>query len=261
MANWPLINQNTKSIFALHMPVGAFATDWHTHPHHQLLTAESGVLHFQSEEKHLILPARHGAWIPGHRPHRIYSNSPNLYLRSIYFRGRESDEAILRQFHIFPLPKLAREMILYSEIWPVDGEASHVEEQFYETLKLLLVDWCQQPIPLVLPTSDHPQVVKIISFMEGRLSEALPLAYVAKEHGIAGRTLMRLFNDQLGMTFGAYLRAARVARALELLTEPAATVTEVAYEVGYTSLSSFSQTFRRLIGLQPRQYRALQAGR
>jgi hypothetical protein len=108
MLTWPSINQNPKAIFAVHKKVGCFATDWHTHPKHQLLYAENGVLHLHSGKQKLILPAGHGAWIPAHRLHRIYSNSPGLHLRNVYFHERKEDEEILRQFHIFPISTLAR---------------------------------------------------------------------------------------------------------------------------------------------------------
>ena len=58
----------------------------------------------------------------------------------------------------------------------------------------------------------------------------------------------------LGMTFGAYLRVARIIKAIELLTDPHASVTEVSLEVGYKSLSSFSRTFQQLTGVTPRDY-------
>jgi transcriptional regulator GlxA family with amidase domain len=91
-------------------------------------------------------------------------------------------------------------------------------------------------------------------YISENLTSPLQLDTVAHRHGFSGRTLLRLFKDQLGMTFGAYLRLARIIRAIELLTHPTASVTEVAYEVGYKSLSSFSRVFQQHTGLQPQQY-------
>ena len=112
MQTWPPINQNPKENFAIHASVGCFTTDWHTHSKHQLLYAEDGVLHLHSGKRQLILPARHGAWIPAHQLHKIHSNSPDLHLRSVYFHERKKDEEVLRQFHIFSVSTLAREMII-----------------------------------------------------------------------------------------------------------------------------------------------------
>lgn len=82
----------------------------------------------------------------------------------------------------------------------------------------------------------------------------LQLDSVAQRYGLSGRTLLRLFKDQLGMTFGNYLRVARIVRAIELQADPNVSVTGVAYEVGYNSLSSFSRAFQQLTGGNPREY-------
>lgn len=254
MLTWPQINQNPKSIFAIHVRVGCFTTDWHIHPKHQLLYAEEGVLHLHSGKHQLILPSRHGAWIPAHRLHKIHSNSPDLYLRNLYFHERKKDEEILRQFHIFPISTLAREMIVYTQIWPTEGKAAKTERSFLGTIRLLAIDWCKQTIPLVLPTTENEPLDKVTVYIGDNLMNPLRLDTVAQRYGFSGRTLLRLFKDQLGMTFGAYIRVARIIRAIELLTDPNASVTEVAYEVGYNSLSSFSRAFQQLTGVKPRDY-------
>ncbi|MEM7348455.1 MAG: helix-turn-helix transcriptional regulator [Chloroflexota bacterium] len=254
MIIWPPINQNPKPMFALHLQVGDFATDWHSHPKHQLLYAEDGVLHLHSGTQKLILPARHGAWIPAHRSHKIYSKSPDLYLRTLYFDQQDNDEALLGQFHIFSISTLAREMIVYTQKWSMEGKADRVETSFFETIRLLAIEWCQQTMPLVLPTTTHESLEEITTYIGENLMHPLQLETVAQRYGFSGRTLLRLFKDQLGMTFGAYLRVARVIRAIELLTEPKASVTSVAYEVGYNSLSAFSHTFQQLTGVKPSAY-------
>lgn len=254
MIAWPPINQNPKAMFAIHLRVGCFATDWHRHPKHQLLYAEDGVLHLQSGDHQLILPARHGAWIPAHRLHKIHSKSSDLHLRTLYFHERKNDEEILQQFHIFSISVLAREMIVYTQQWSVEDEADQTERSFFETIRLLAIDWCQQTIPLVLPTTNHSLLEEVTVYIRENLRHPLRLDTVAQQYGLSGRTLLRLFKEQLGMTFGTYIRVARIIRAIELLTEPTASVTQVAYDVGYHSLSSFSQAFRQLTGVKPRDY-------
>jgi len=250
----PPVNENPKAIFAIHERVGCFTTDWHSHPKHQLLYAEEGVLHLYSGKHRLILPSRHGAWIPAHRLHKILSNSPDLHLRNIYFHERKKDEDILRKFHIFPISILAREMIIYTQKWPTEGETGKAEKSFMESIRLLAIDWCEQAMPLLLPTTEHGPLEEVIEYIGENLSSQLRLDNVAQQYGYSGRTLLRLFKAQLGMTFGAYVRVARIIRAIELLTNPNASVTEVAHQVGYSSLSAFSQTFRQLTGANPKDY-------
>ena len=254
MKPWPPINENPKEIFSIHIKIGSFQTDWHAHPKHQFLYSEDGILHLHTEKQRLILPARHGAWIPAHRSHKIYSNSQTLHLHSLYFKKRQDDKRIQQQFHIFPISTLAREMILFTRKWPTEGEMGQLEQSFLETIRLLSIEWFNQTIPLVLPTTEYSPLSEITAYMHTNLANQLQLNHVAAQFGLSGRTLLRLFKKQLGMTFGTYLRVARIIQAIELLTTPNASVTDVAYAVGYKSLSTFSTTFQQLTGVNPRDY-------
>ena len=58
------------------------------------------------------------------------------------------------------------------------------------------------------------------------------------------------------MTWRAALRRLRVLRAIEQLAGTDRSVTQIAMDVGYTSLSAFQSAFRDLIGQTPSEYRA-----
>ncbi|MBM7367652.1 helix-turn-helix domain-containing protein [Gordonia hydrophobica] len=78
---------------------------------------------------------------------------------------------------------------------------------------------------------------------------------------MAGRALMstahfsREFKIAYGETPYGYLVTRRVERAMALL-RAGTSVTDACVEVGFTSLGSFSSTFRRLTGETPSAYRA-----
>lgn len=248
------VNQTQKETFAVHIRAGRFTTNWHTHAKHQLLYAEDGILHVQTEQYPFILPARHGAWLPAQCKHRIWSNSPHLYLRTLYLEIDENDSARLRNQRVFALSNLAHEMILHTQIWDRFEQINGVEKSFYQTVRLLAETWLRQPIGLVLPSPVTPQLIDITAYIQENLSEALHLPSVSEKFGFSGRTVLRMFKRDLGMTFDTYLRLARIIRATELLTRTDISITEVAYAVGYQSLSSFSHTFRNLVGLSPQEY-------
>lgn len=248
------INQTQKETFAVHLRIGRFTTNLHSHARHQLLYAENGVLHLETPHHRFLLPARHGAWLPAQGRHRIWSNSPDLNLRLLYLGMAENDRTVLRRLRVFPVSNLAREMILYTQSWDRFEPMSDMEESFYQTLRFLAETWLRQPLGLVLPSAESPQLAEITEYIQDHLSEPLYLCSVAEEFGFSGRTVLRMLKRELGMTFETYLRVARIIRAAELLTCPDASVTEVAYRVGYRSLSSFSHTFRKLVGVSPRQY-------
>jgi transcriptional regulator GlxA family with amidase domain len=164
------------------------------------------------------------------------------------------DPATLAQVQIFGISPLARELIRYSARWSPAGVADATEQSFYTMVRLLAGEWCRQPVPLVLPLTSEPLLHAVTTHIQHHLAEPLRLEPLAQHAGVSGRTLQRLFRQHLGTTFGAYVRSARLVKAVELLSHPAITVTEVAYAVGYASLSSFSQTFQAVIGLSPAAY-------
>jgi len=68
---------------------------------------------------------------------------------------------------------------------------------------------------------------------------------------------VRVFGEMTGIPPRYFLACLRIQRAKELLLAPRASVTDVCFDVGYTSLGSFSNTFRELVGLSPETFRAL----
>jgi AraC-like DNA-binding protein len=71
--------------------------------------------------------------------------------------------------------------------------------------------------------------------------------------GASSRTLARLFERELTMTFGRWRHQVRLARALSRLTAGEA-VKSVARDAGYSSSSAFTAMFRRILGASPTRY-------
>ena len=75
------------------------------------------------------------------------------------------------------------------------------------------------------------------------------LAHVSEAHFI------RTFRATFGETPHRYLQRRRVERAMHLLRETDRSVTDICLDVGFTSLGTFSRTFRRIVGQPPSAYR------
>ena len=90
--------------------------------------------------------------------------------------------------------------------------------------------------------------------MLDHLGEKLSVVDLARQHALSTRTVSRLFQQELGMSVISFLKVARVAKALELLSLPGANVSETAYQVGYDSLPSFSNSFFEIVGTRPQAF-------
>jgi AraC-like DNA-binding protein len=81
------------------------------------------------------------------------------------------------------------------------------------------------------------------------------IALVSEAHFI------RTFRATFGETPHRYLQRRRVERAMSRLRETDDTVTDICMQVGFTSLGTFSRTFREIVGASPSEYRAGAANR
>ncbi|MEM7603544.1 MAG: AraC family transcriptional regulator [Verrucomicrobiota bacterium] len=105
-----------------------------------------------------------------------------------------------------------------------------------------------------LKEKTHRHVRKALELLHARLSEPLDLSDLASDVGCAPHYLSRLVKQETGKTLSLHLRSFRVDRAAELLASGSHNVTEVAFEVGYNSLSHFSKAFAEEQGMPPSEF-------
>ena len=92
----------------------------------------------------------------------------------------------------------------------------------------------------------------------GALQESaqLNLNALAKRLRLPAYKLSAYLNGELGMSFPAWLNAARVERVKRLLVErPGDSILDIAFETGYASKTVFNNQFRKLVGMSPSEYR------
>lgn len=88
----------------------------------------------------------------------------------------------------------------------------------------------------------------------------MPLHEIASKVGVSRFHLSRVFKDKTGDTPRMYLEKIRVDKAKKLLLTTNLNSTEVGYQVGYQSVSSFYNAFKQNTELSPSQFRAYHNG-
>src|SRR4051812_47172142 len=91
--------------------------------------------------------------------------------------------------------------------------------------------------------------------MDRAYSEPLDVRAVAAVAHISPAHFSRCFRSVFGETPHRYLQRRRIERSMFLLRETQRSVTEVCFDVGFTSLGTFSRTFRAIVGKSPTEYR------
>ena len=90
--------------------------------------------------------------------------------------------------------------------------------------------------------------------VDRHFAEPLDLERLAAVAALSKYHFHRLFTATYGRTPAEHLAERRIERAQDLLRATGLTVTEVCMAVGYSSLGSFSSTFRRITGETPSAY-------
>jgi len=91
--------------------------------------------------------------------------------------------------------------------------------------------------------------------MDRSYAQPLDVPALAAISNVSEAHFIRSFRATFGETPHRYLQRRRVERAMYLLRGTHNDVTEICFEVGFTSLGTFSRTFREIVGEAPRVYR------
>ena len=92
--------------------------------------------------------------------------------------------------------------------------------------------------------------------MDREYAQPLDVAKLARFAHVSEAHFIRTFRATFGETPHRYLQRRRVERAMFLLRETEGSVTDICFEVGFTSLGSFSRMFHEIVGETPSGYRA-----
>jgi AraC-like DNA-binding protein/ligand-binding sensor protein len=103
--------------------------------------------------------------------------------------------------------------------------------------------------------SEPPIVQKAREYIEKRKTEELSLADVAKAAGASVFHFCKIFHKATGVTFTDYVARVRLEEARTQLLNPGRRISEIAYDVGFQSLTQFNRTFKRVFGQSPSEFR------
>lgn len=108
--------------------------------------------------------------------------------------------------------------------------------------------------PVNVPLDLLPHLRAARDVLDREFDRPLRLADAAARAGLSKYHFIRCFRDTYGETPMRYQSRRRIERAQDLLRFTNLTVTEVCHLVGYSSVGTFSATFRELVGVPPSQW-------
>ena len=104
--------------------------------------------------------------------------------------------------------------------------------------------------------AEPPMVRRARAYIAGHQADPIKLDDIACAMHVSTFYFCKMFKKATGLTFTDYLGRTRVEKAKSLLLNPHLNVSEIAYTVGFQSLTHFNRIFRAIAGEPPTAFRA-----
>jgi AraC-like DNA-binding protein len=104
-------------------------------------------------------------------------------------------------------------------------------------------------------SNNQGRVSKLMQFIQENFRTEITLEQAASVADLQLHSFCRFFKQLTHHTFSDFLNEVRIGFACKLLQQSDLPVTQVAYECGYSNISYFNRTFKKIHGITPRDYR------
>jgi AraC-like DNA-binding protein/quercetin dioxygenase-like cupin family protein len=223
-----------------------FVIPMHDHERDQLLYATSGIMRLRTDREAWVVPRDGAVYIPAATQHAISMHGivdmRTLYIDTRKTRGRP------RALCVVAVSNLLRELVLALSEEPILYEQDGRGGVIAQLIELEIGR--ARELSLNVPLPKDARLQRLCAELLANPSDRRTLDAWSGAVGASTRTLARLFEHDLGMSFSRWRRRIRFHNALEALSrgDPIALV---AQRHGYRSASAFSAAFGKVMGGPP----------
>jgi AraC-like DNA-binding protein len=221
----------------------------HYHDRDQLVYASRGVMTIRTRDATWVVPPCRAVWIPAGISHTI-SMSGVVAMRTLYLKPRLAT-SLPQNCCVINISAFLKELILH--VCTFQTLKKTIEWQEHLIMVVLHQLQAVQMVPLHLPHLSDSRLVRIAQIFTNNPGDQRTLAEICKSSGASKRSIERLFQQEIGMTFGKWRQQLRLMEAMRLLAE-GEKVTYAALESGYSTPSAFISMFRKALGITPTSY-------
>ncbi len=130
------------------------------------------------------------------------------------------------------------------------------EEVHCRIRRLEKSEWHSRTFPAAkLEDSLYDSVERMALYISSNFDQRITVVDVAKSEGLHPDYANSIFKKAFCHTLSEHIAMERIAKAQSLLLFSSDSITSIAYEVGYESLSCFNRAFKKLTGVTPTSYR------
>ena len=218
--------------------------DAHSHDAHQIVHALAGVMRVLADGGTWIVPPERALWVPARTRHEIHCIGL-LGLRTVYLDG--DHPSFPAGVQVTVVSALMREIMVRVAEGAEPHQLPHLTALLVDEIAALSFE------SLHLPCAKDERIARLGSALLEDPADPTSLRGWADRLSLSPRTLIRRIKKETGMSFRELRRQTRILAALERLSL-GESVTNVALDVGYDSLSAFIQAFRAVTGKTPGRY-------
>ena len=148
---------------------------------------------------------------------------------------------------------------IFSKMSAAFGTGISSDEILLQSLVLRLVYLLEKYTPSIRinhspKRNNHAVIDETIKYINSNLTANLTLESIAHEAKFSPIYFHKLFKASVGKTLREYVEEQRIKKAIELLSSTDKTLSEIAYECGFSSQAYFNYSFKKAKKLTPREY-------
>lgn len=222
----------------------------HCHDRAEFVYVASGRLAVTLEDIGFIASAGSAVLIPAGTMHQVQALCDTAMMTIYIALPREMPQ--LSTCRVIVVSDLLRELMAAALQVPAAYE-NHSRDERIMDLMCEEVAWLavQSPMPgLKTPIPRDPRLAHLCRQLMSESETTIPIDTAASRVGMGRRTFTRRFRSETGMSFSEWLLRVRLNSAVgKLMT--GASITEAAFDAGYSSPSAFAKLFKRSFGMSP----------
>lgn len=115
-----------------------------------------------------------------------------------------------------------------------------------------LPNFCDENSALQITIPSDKRLLEVCEFINESYHENHSIEELAETANLSTRSLQRIFKQETGISVKKYIQLIKILKSVELIDSNQFTLSEIAYKIGYKSLSAFTSSYLAVMNVKPK---------
>ena len=250
---------------------------WHWHPAVEIFYIQQGSLEYETPHHHMVFPQGSAGMINANILHTSHSIWDGVTIQKLHIfdpsfiashGSRIEHDYVLpitlnTQFELIrldpndPMAKTTIHQLINS--FDLDSSKNGYEIFLRNQLSEIWFAFFQLVHQQITQSNQIPNDQRLKAMLiaiHEQFDQPLDVSTIACAGSVSVRECYRLFSQWLHISPNEYLRRYRIEKACTMLSSSDKSLTQIAYDCGFTNSSNFTRAFKAIMECSPRQYRS-----